>query len=586
MKQGLIALPKHAVLLGANNTGKTAISEGLAMLFARERTSRPITDWDFHGGLPQPHSRFFIIATICDFATNDPVTSPDWFAGEGAALPMWWDDSKASLSSSIEPPNGTLLATRIALACRYDDESCDFETKRYFYHGEADPFTDGCDTIPGRLLKDLGVFLLSTNRDWDKLLSFSSSSFLKVLREYEALPGSAIDKLKNQLRDDVTKVEDVTPLVDLLKNASDELRKFMMIDGDSSIAYRPTALDTASVLQSLIAHVRRADGSYLPIARHGSGTISLQAFLLILAFAEFRKGMMQSFTLVAEEPEMHLHPALHHRLVQRIRSSSTQSIVTTHSPQIASGYLPSEVVYLKNIDGFLTGSSLGTEANEKAIRKLYSVQRDVMYEALMGGVVLVPEGAYDFHWLRIWQRIAQASVETRGTDSHRPISVVPTNDSAIAKTFIEVAKYRPDAVVLVDGDAEGDAYVASLVGLPLAPKAIIQLGKNAAIECLAAWIIEPSLSSPSSSLSVLLSDKAQRNRSALEDVLIRRKKEREEHEELAWEALAHVGCCERVLEFMSDVDRIASGEKPSNNGWNLEVMQRTKVYRATHIQRT
>ncbi len=43
IRQGTVALPNHALVLGANNAGESTITEALALLFARERTVRPIS---------------------------------------------------------------------------------------------------------------------------------------------------------------------------------------------------------------------------------------------------------------------------------------------------------------------------------------------------------------------------------------------------------------------------------------------------------------------------------------------------------------------------------------------------------------
>ena len=44
IQYGCVVLPRHAVLLGANNAGKSTIVEALALLFGRERMVRPISD--------------------------------------------------------------------------------------------------------------------------------------------------------------------------------------------------------------------------------------------------------------------------------------------------------------------------------------------------------------------------------------------------------------------------------------------------------------------------------------------------------------------------------------------------------------
>ena len=172
IRQGCIIFPKHAVLLGANNAGKSTIVESLSLLFGREKMVRPVSDWDFYGGSLKPDSRFYIIATVTEFSNNDPVSVPDWFIGENAARPVWWNEDSSTISFETDPPTGTVLAAQVAMAGRYDDETCEFETIKYFYYGEADPFTDGCTPIPTRLLREIGVFLLASNRGMGQTIIF------------------------------------------------------------------------------------------------------------------------------------------------------------------------------------------------------------------------------------------------------------------------------------------------------------------------------------------------------------------------------------------------------------------------------
>jgi len=586
---GVIVLPKHTVLLGANNAGKSTIVEALALLFGRERMVSPISDWDFFGGDPKPESRFYIIATLTDFPSNDPTAVPDWFIGENAAQPVWWNGESKSLSTEADPPSGTSLAAQVAMAGRFDEEACEFETVRYFYHGESDPFTDGCAPVPWRILRDVGLFLLASNRDWDKLLSFRSSSLLKVIREYDALPGSAIDKLKNQLRTSVTKVEEEAPLSEIVEAATKELQSFLLIGENSKIVYRPTALDAVAVLQSLVAHVAQSSNTLIPVARHGAGMVSLQAFLLLLAFAEHRRQTGLNFVLAAEEPELHLHPSLHQRLVHRIRGASVQSIVTTQSPHVAAGYQPHEVVFLQNMDGQMTATQLRDEPIQSiptnSIRHLYLARRGAFYEALMGGILFVPEGQYDFEWLSLWQRLVQSAPNVPERFKLMPLTVLPTSDAAVVESFQEVSRFRPDAIPVIDGDGAGDGYLANLSAVTLAPARIIRYGRDAAVECLSAWFLEPALSSPSTSLASLIGASG-KSLKGLQDALIREKKNRELRENIVWESLESGECCERACEFFHDLAAIASGDKPLNAGWtSSQSANGTVVHVASHIER-
>lgn len=590
IKAGSVVFPPHAVLLGANNTGKSTIAEALALLAGRERMTRPLSDWDFFGGAPEPESRFYIIATITDLgdgSSTDPTDFPSWFAGD-SARPVWWDETSSMLSNDADPPVGTKLAAQIAMAGLYDDEACDFETRRFFYDGPCDPFTEDHQRIPAKLMRELGLFLLPGNRAWEHLLAFSSSSFLKLLREYDAVPGRSIETLKNELRTPTTKIEEQDPFKEILNSAEQELKSFMLVRGTGRLVYRPTSLDALSVLRSLIAHVDRGPDGYLPLARHGSGTVSLQAFLLLLAFGKLRKEKAQNFILVAEEPELHLHPSLHSRLVQRIRANSTQSVITTQSPNVASCYQPSEVVFARNVDGVLQARRMREEPISSiptnSIRKLYLRFRESVYQALMGGIVVIPEGEFDYQWLHLWQRVAEASPDVASQFDLRPVSIIPTSDAAVVATWAEIAQFRPEVVALVDGDSNGIGYASQLTSLTPPPKRTIRFGSDGEIEHLAAWIIEPALANPGPILTTLLRDPTKRSRKDLTSALFGKKKDRELHENLAWEALENSQCAIRAGEFVNDIAAIASGQNPSNTSWSIETpVPNSELFVANHI---
>jgi hypothetical protein len=592
VRRGRIVLPRHAVLLGANNSGKTTIVESLALLFGRERMVRPVSDWDFYGGAPKPETRFHIIATITDFSTDDPKMLPGWFVGENAARPVWWHDDSETVSVETDAPKGARLAAQVALAGRYDDETCEFELARSFYDGESDPFTDGYNPLPAHVARDVGLFLLSSNREWDRLLSFGSSTLLKVLREYDALPGKAVERLKSQLRTDVVKIEEASPFSEILEAATRELQSFLLVGSSSKLVYRPTSLDAVAVLQSLVAHVSESGGQLVPVSRQGAGMISLQAFLLLLAFAERRKATGRNFILAAEEPELHLHPSLHQRLVHRIRAASVQSIVTTQSPLVAASYQPSEVVFVQNVGGELTAMCIRKEAirdiGSNSVKKLYLASRGVFYEALMGGVVLVPEGVYDFEWLNLWQRLAQSSSDVATSFSLRPVTILPTSDAALVESFQEITRFRPDAIPIVDGDDAGAGYLDQLSLAAPPPSKVIRYGAGAGVEYLAAWILEPALAAPGNALDGLLPNPANRTLRGLQDALAdgTTKKDRELRENLVWESLTTLGCCIRAGEFFNDLGTIAFGERPKGSRWTVETRPSgIEVFTATHIKR-
>jgi hypothetical protein len=74
-----------------------------------------LSDWDFFGGrLTKPDSRIFIIVTITDFAPGAaPNNFPDWFRGESAAQPVWWNENKKVVDCTADCPPEYCLTAQI-----------------------------------------------------------------------------------------------------------------------------------------------------------------------------------------------------------------------------------------------------------------------------------------------------------------------------------------------------------------------------------------------------------------------------------------------------------------------------------------
>jgi putative ATP-dependent endonuclease of the OLD family len=318
--------------------------------------------------------------------------------------------------------------------------------------------------------------------------------------------------------------------------------------------------------------------------------VSLQSFLIVLSFAEQRKAAGKNFILIAEEPELHLHPSLHRRLANRIRAVSTQSIVTTHSPLIAATYKPNESIFLRNIKGGLRAEMVKDEPvssiTSKAIRKLYVQRREAFYDSILGGGILVPEGDFDYDWLLLIQRMVETSEEPWSETT--PLSIVPTVDAAIVETYKEVGRLRPDAIPFVDGDTTGDQYIDALCKLDSPPRRLIRLGTGAGIEVLAAWILEPQLQNPGPTLAQLLPSPTDRNVLVLQRSLFTKvnKQDRNLHENLVAETIHQVESVRRAREFLDDIGSIVSGHEPKDSRWNKQTRNRTDIYTAAHISRT
>src|ERR1700732_4607219 len=96
-----VALGRHTVLVGPNDSGKTTIIEALALLFGRDRLVRRLTEHDFHGSAPNETGRILSIATVTGFGPNDPDHHPTWFSPE-RGVEKWPDPKAKTLRAALD----------------------------------------------------------------------------------------------------------------------------------------------------------------------------------------------------------------------------------------------------------------------------------------------------------------------------------------------------------------------------------------------------------------------------------------------------------------------------------------------------
>ena len=495
-----ISFEPHSVIIGPNGCGKTTIADALALVLGRDRLVRSLTDHDFFGCDPRATARIRLIATIVGFRGNDPAQSEQWFR-DGRAIERWWDSSTQTVVA-VKTNDSQQLCVQIGLAARFDRETLEVESIRYFHDDDAlaDPFSDDVvTTFPPSLLAEIGFFLVPAKRTWDRLASFESELFRRLIRVTQGIPSAALLAERDRLRIPESPLETEAPMAPLVGHINEELAR--LLPGSPQFRLRVTATDTAGLLEALMPHYQYGDGALLPAGRHGTGLLSLQTLILLLEFGRLRSAANESFILAVEEPELHLPPALQRRALHRAQAVATQTIVTSHSPHVASFFRPTQIYVLQTSRANtspprLLEADLPADA-PNAIRRLFLDHRQPLVDALMHARVLVPEGRTDYEILRLLVALTESSegwqTDDDATDSvafGTVVGVVPTHDAAVVKTFEALRRVRDGVVPLVDGDAAGDSYITNLLTLSVPPSAILQLPARWTIENVAGWIAQ------------------------------------------------------------------------------------------------
>jgi putative ATP-dependent endonuclease of OLD family len=486
---------RQTVLVGPNGAGKSTVLEAFALLFGRDRLVRTLTEHDFCGSNPEAGDRIRLIATITGFSSNTAVDHSQWFS-ERRGVPKWLDASGKLLP---EPQSANdALCVQLGFCARFDRGELYVETIRYFHDDDAisDPFDEEViQSVPPRLLPEIGFFLVPAHRTWDRLVSFNSELFRRILESSGSLEAGEVLVERDRLRHDDHRVDLEGVLKELREGIDAQLKQ--LVPGSPGLELRLTATDTESLLQALIPHYRYTGSVSLPAGRHGSGLLSLQTALLVLQIAERRRKANQNVIIAVEEPELHMPPGVQAQVLHRLRNSSNQLVCTTHSPRVAAVCSATDI-RMVNPAGAASATVVPMlkaalpSSTKNGIRKLFHENRQSFIEALMHRFVLVPEGRTDAEWLRLFSLCAVSEQLGECAES-LPFGVVfgiaPTHDACVVDTVEKIIDIRSGVVVLVDGDAAGNEYVETVLKAARPPEHVAQWPKGSEMEDVVGWVL-------------------------------------------------------------------------------------------------
>lgn len=578
-----IALGRHAVLVGPNNSGKTTIIEALALLFGRDRLVRRLTEHDFHGSAPDETSRILCIATVTGFAPNDPQHHPAWFSLE-RGVEKWLAPTTKTLSAAPDAQH-TELAVQIGFAARFDLDELEAETLRFFVDDEAtlgDPFAEDAHlrTIHFKALQDLGFFLVPASRTWDRWISFSSELFRRVVATRGDMPAQAVRAERQRLwtPPEGSRMEDQPGLSEIVNAANDELRTLMA--SAPRLQLRLTATDSDSVLESVVPHFVQGTGPTLPSQRQGTGLVSLQSLLLLMQFGKARAETGQSFVLAVEEPELHIQPSQQKSLVNRLNALCNQTIVTTHSPIVAAMFPAPDTLFIETLEGVLNAKPLMDPVPAQPTnhqQHLLYAWRQKLVAALMHECVLIPEGVSDVAWLETLQTALELHQSWQDTGDGAPllstfVGVVPTIDAKIADTFALVSAVHTRPSILVDGDNDGRGYFDAVKACNPPPRCVVFWPQGWAMEHVVSWIAGADEASMLPALGTALGA-AFADAEALKSHLLTRKSYAPTHENAAVTLMANAACRARAAQLLNALCAVL--RDPANA--NMPLFTRSKA---------
>lgn len=558
-----IALDRNVVLVGPNNSGKTTIIEALALLLGRDRLVRRLTEHDFHGSTPNETARILCIGTVIGFAPNDPQHHPAWFSPE-RGVEKWFDPDAKTLSPVLDKRH-TQLAVQIGFGARFDLDDLEAETVRFFVDDEGtlgDPFAVDTHlrTVHAKALHDMGFFLVPASRIWDRWISFSSELFRRVVTARGGMPAQTVRTERQRVwaPPQGERLEDQPGLAQIVESINTELGE--LLASAPKLQLRLTGTDSDSILESVVPHFVQGSEPTLPSQRQGAGLASLQILLLLMQFGRARAETGKSFVLAVEEPELHIQPSQQKRLVNRLNALCDQTIMTTHSPIVASMFPASNTLFVESREGTLTAKPLmdvvpAQPTNHQ--QHLLFAWRQKLVAALMHECVLIPEGISDVAWLEALQTALELHQGWQHDDAATPllstfVGIVPTNDAKIADTYAFVSAVHSRPCILLDGDSDGRGYFDTLRTAESPPACVVFWPQGWAMEHVVAWIVDADRTKMLKSLGSVLGEDFPHPQ-ALVDFLMTKKSYAPTHESVAVALMTSTVCRARAAQLLDDL---------------------------------
>ena len=416
IKAATIFLPKHAVLIGDNNTGKTTILEALDLVLGPDRLNRfsPIDEHDFYQGRylakkstvigGEEHTddivgeaedivladaaveeapRIEIEVAITDLSEEQKARFGDYVE--------FWDSVADKFYEAPNPvgidPAHIAEALRVTFHGWYDADEDDFEGKTYFTRS----LNEGGSPVEFRK-KDkqvCGFLYLRSLRTGNRALSLERGSLLDIiLRLKEVRPQMWEETIENLSSFSVA-ADPKLGISGILESINAALKKYVPKEWGVEPHLKVSNLTRGHLRKVITAFIATGEGEHAaPFYRQGTGTINM----LVLAMLSQIAAGKQNVIFAMEEPETAIPPYAQKRIVHEIRTLASQTIFTSHSPYVLEEFALNETVVLgRNADGELTRKPITLPKNLKL--KAYRQDfRTRFCEGLLSRRVLIAEG--------------------------------------------------------------------------------------------------------------------------------------------------------------------------------------------------
>jgi putative ATP-dependent endonuclease of OLD family len=421
IKKAVILFPKHGVLIGDNNTGKTTILEALDLALGPDRLNRqpPIDEHDFFRGkyaakavslkadgdsvdAAEPElakdapplredekaavekPRIEITVTVADLTKEQKAKFGDYVE--------FWDATTNTLYDQPKPAGVDAAhiteALRVTFHGWYDEEEDDFEGRTFFTRSLTEG--DRPEPFSKREKQVCGFLYLRSLRTGSRALSLERGSLLDIiLRLKEVRPQMWEATLGTLSAISVASDPDLG-LSPVLKSIDAALKKYVPKEWGVEPHLKVSTLTREHLRKVITAFVATGDTDHAaPYYRQGTGTINMLVLAMLSQIAEGKQNVI----FAMEEPETAIPPYAQKRIVHEVRKLASQTLFTSHSPYVLEEFTVEETIVLeRDSEGILGRKHIALPDNVK-LKRYRQDFRTRFCEGLLARRVLIAEGA-------------------------------------------------------------------------------------------------------------------------------------------------------------------------------------------------
>ncbi|MEN4559717.1 ATP-dependent nuclease [Pantoea agglomerans] len=362
-----INFAKNSLVIGSNDVGKTNMIHALRLLLDKSLSESDIepTERDFHCGQNGIQADHFIIRIAFSEVTQDAVLSQ--LKGFVSASGHFFLEFRATrLNHSYE------------LAAGHD--------------------LSAMEAIPGRhYLKYLHLKYIHSQRDLLRYIRSEKRHLLRLAQESRDATQVDADTVQLQtlaglLQSVNAGVKNLHYVAEATKDLNDELKALSHHHAGYSVSLDTGAIGIEQFIEQLELGAS-TNGSRVMLGGDGRNNQILLALWKAKSVLEHDQDS-EVVIYCVEEPEAHLHPHQQRKLANYlINALPGQTIVTTHSPQIAASYHPNSFVRLLRNAGASRAASQGcAECINSAWTSLGYRISILPAEAFFSSAVMLVEG--------------------------------------------------------------------------------------------------------------------------------------------------------------------------------------------------